>query len=676
MTVVANTPVESTVETGGHQRVTFQETKPLASYLLAFAVGPLDRVPLEGLSVPGHIYTPRGGTDKLGFVLRETPGIVAGLEEYFGLRYPFEKLDFVAVPDFAFGAMENPGLITYRTDLLMVGDNVSGDTAETVLMVIAHEVAHIWYGDLVTMEWWNDLWLNEAFASWMAWSIIERLYPQYESRLNLPQTSAFAADQSSASRAIRRTVRNSEDVFAGVRLHYSKGRTLLRMLEAYVGAETWQRAIRKYVERYAWDNATEKDLWATVSEVSGLDIGAIAGAYLNQPGFALVSIDADGKIRQQRYVLPGNEAPNLSWQVPLNIKYSKDGEIRQTFYLLEDQSGTADLPEGTEWIFPDAGGNGYFRWETDLERFYALVDDVDRLGDRERIALLDNSEALFSIGKLSLADYLYVVERLLRDPHPLVFLPALEGVKTIGDEFVDDSTRVAFGRFVDGVLGDRLEAIGLDTRSGDSEAILQMRPRLLRVLGEYGANRGVREGAAALAARYLAKPDSVDSDLANEALRVTALHDDGSMYDDYISAYLGAKKPVDKSAILDAVYFDEPEIVASHLDFLLTDAVQGRDAAKGVTLYADVIDDNTPVFAWLEENFDALTAKIPDYLRSRMPQVVGGGCSEASLDRLRNFFDGRDGVETSLHKATLTARACIDRRQRHVADLERFLDGQ
>ncbi|MCP5092566.1 MAG: M1 family peptidase, partial [Gammaproteobacteria bacterium] len=289
--VVANTPPETTDKEDGWQRVTFMQTPPLPSYLIAYAVGPLDRVAIEGLSVPGHVYVPKGHAGELGFVLQQTPTIVAALEDYFGSKYPYRKLDFIAVPEFAFGAMENPGLITYRTDLLLVGDEVAGRQAINVLNVIAHEVAHIWYGDVVTMAWWDDLWLNEAFATWMANTILETVYPQYHTVLNLPQDGAFAADQLTTSRPIRRAVRNEDEVFESVGLNYTKGHALLLMLERYVGHEVWRRAIRKYVDKFAWSNATESDLWAVVSEESGLDISEIAGDYLNQPGFASVSID-------------------------------------------------------------------------------------------------------------------------------------------------------------------------------------------------------------------------------------------------------------------------------------------------------------------------------------------------------------------------------------------------
>lgn len=674
LTVIANTPVASESQDNGWQRVEFLQTQPLPSYLLAYAVGPLDRAPIEGMSVEGYVYTPKGHTDKLGFVLRETPVIVSALEEYFGSDYPYRKLDFVAVPEFAFGAMENPGLITYRTDLLLVGDEVSGATAETVLNVIAHEVAHIWYGDLVTMAWWNDLWLNEAFATWMARSTLERIYPQYDPQLKLPQAGAFGADQRTTAKPIRRTVRNNEEIFDGIGLNYSKGHAVLRMLEHYVGHDVWQEAIRAYLDEHAWSNATEQDLWAAVSEVSGLDIAKIAGDYLNQPGFATVTIDDDGNVSQKRYLTYGRDAEELEWSIPLTVKYKADGTVRQTFYLLEDESGSIDLPSDTDWVFPDAGGNGYFRWAVDLDQFYELVEDLDELSNREKIALLDNSEALLNAGDLSLADYLFVLNRLLADPYPLVFLPTLEKVKAIGDNFVDASNREQFRAFIDAALTERFAEVGAVTRADDSEALLQMRPRLMRVLGEFGSDPAVRTAAQELADAYLADPASVDDNLALEALRITAMNDDGGRYPLYRDTYLESGSANQKTNILAAIYFENPDVIHEHLDFSISDDVAAGDAVLGVNLYSAILDDRRIVFDWVDENEEAFLAKMPGYYGALLPQILGGGCSREDLEMLNAFFADRPAIyASSLAKAVETAEACISRKEQHADALAEFL---
>ena len=674
LVTVANTPVESMTEDDGWQRVEFMPTPPLPSYLLAYAVGPLDRAPISGLDVPAFVYTPKGRSGEVGFVTRETPTIVAALEDYFGSDYPFRKLDFIAVPEFAFGAMENPGLITYRTDLLLVGDEASGNTAEQVLMVIAHEVAHIWYGDLVTMAWWDDLWLNEAFASWMAWTVMENYYPQFESNLMLTQERAFPSDQRTSSEAIRKPIRSTEDALAGAGLNYTKGNALLRMIERYVGKDVWQRAIRAYIKKHAWGNTTERDLWDAVAAESGLDVYAIAGDFLNQPGFARIIVDEQGAVTQQRYLTEGREAPDLAWQVPLNVKYKADDKVRQTFLLLQKDGGTLDIPSNTDWIFPDAGGNGYYRWQTSLEQLYRLVDDIDELTGREKIALLGNSEALLNAGELSLADYMFVLNTLIRDPHPLVFLPTLEKLITIGDDFIDATSREAFARFMDQAIAQRFEEVGVASRPDDSEAITQMRPRLLRALGQFGSDETVRKTAAGLTNQYFMSADSVPTEIALEAMRVTALNDDGSKYEQYRKAYLGSTSEAQKSNILSAVYFDNPDVVRKHLDFSISSAVPAGDAPNAVRFFGSILEDPSTMYDWLEENLDAFEAKIPAFYHSILPQVVGNTCSRDGLQLLQEFFGKRgDKYAESLARAVETAESCIDRRDRHASALQQFL---
>jgi aminopeptidase N len=677
LVVVANTPVESSSRDGEWQRVMFMETPPLPSYLIAYALGPLDYAELEGISIPGRVYVPKGHADELGFVLRETPKILAALEDYFGSDYRFRKMDFVAVPEFAFGAMENPGLITYRTDILLVGDEASGNQAAQVLNIIAHEIAHIWYGDVVTMAWWDDLWLNEAFATWMANTILENVYPQYETVLNLPQQGAFANDELTTSKPIRRVVRNNDEIFESVGLNYSKGHALLRMLERYVGPEVWQRAIRKYVETYAWSNATEKDLWAIVSDESGIDVSGIAGDFLNQPGFAVISVDDKGRVRQERYVREGLEVEDMTWRLPLNVKYKADGEIRQTFMLFDKRRGELDVPRNADWVFPDAGGNGYYRWSTSDEQFYNLIDDFDELSAREKIALLDNTEALLNNGALTMADYLYVLERLFKDPHPLVFLPALEKLKLIGEEFVDASTEESFAAFIDRSLGPRYKEVGIEQKQDDTEAVLRLRPRLVRALGQFGSDARLIEEASAMVDQYFDSADSIQSEMALEAMRVTAMNDDGGRYDDYQRIYLDSDIAGQKSNILSAIYFQNPEVVRRHLDFTLTDEVQAGDSLTGLSLYAYVLEDHSLLYEWLDENFDALLAKVPGAYAPMLPQFVASSCRQDNLDRLVAFFESRgEQYAPSLAKARETQESCIARRDRHVDAFREFLESR
>ena len=674
LTVISNTPVESRSESEGWQQVQFMQTRPLPSYLLAYAVGPLDRAPIEGMSVPGFIYTPKGRAGEVGFARRNTPAILKALEGYFGAPYHYRKLDLLAVPEFAFGAMENPGLVTFRTDLLMVGDEASGSTAAAVLGVIAHELAHMWYGDLVTMAWWDDLWLNEAFASWMGGKVMKSVYPEFEPDLRLPQSNAFYEDRRVSAKAIRKPVRTEAEGIEDLGLNYTKGEAILLMIEAYVGPEVFRAAIRDYLARHAWDNATAADLWAAITEHAGGDISAIAADYIDQPGMATVSIDAGGKVTQSRYTSFGREAPAQSWRIPLDIKYKHEGQIKRMAYLLKGESGQLELPEGTEWVFPDAGANGYYRWRTDAKWFARLTQDTDLLSNREKIALLDNSEGLVGAGQQPLNAYMAVIARALDDAHPLVALPAINAILDIGYDMVDANSVENFSHFVDRSLVGQLQHVGIEPRPGDSETVQQMRPRLLRLAGQFGTDPAVSEAALAMAKRYLADHDSVPSDLAREALRVSALNGNAELYARYREAYLKSDSENQKSTILQAVYFRDPAIVRKHLDFSITEAVPAGDAVSALSSFAFVLDDHAPLYEWLEKNLEAFQAKMPEFYTPLLPLVMQSACSANNLALLKGFFGPRGEVyAASLTKATETIEDCIARKAREGASLEAFL---
>ncbi|MGI9220139.1 MAG: M1 family metallopeptidase [Woeseiaceae bacterium] len=675
LTVVANTPVAAESRMDGWQRVEFMPTKTMSSYLVALAVGPLDRAPIDGLSVPGYVYVPKGHADSLGFVIENTPKIFDALEDYFGTSYPFRKLDFVGVPEFAFGAMENVGLATYRLEYLTLGDDATGSTASWTLGTIAHEIGHMWFGNLVTMEWWNDLWLNEAFASWIDEVILESLYPEFESHLELPQATAFGIDQGASVKPIRKEVKTDSDVTEGLYLPYYKGLTLLMMLENYVGPDKWQEGVRSYLDKFAWRNAKEPDLWQAISESSGIDVSDIARSFLNQPGFPILTVDTNGAVSQSRYLRYGAEAPDLLWTIPINVKYKKDGKIREVFYLLDHKEGEIDLPSGADWILPDAGAEGYYRWEIDINQFHALVDDIGSLDDKEKMALLDNSLALLEARRLSLEDYMLVLTKLLDESHPLVLLRAVNATISIGTDYVTDDNAVAFARFVNASLADRFAEIGLETREDDSETMIRLRPRLVRLLGQYGANPEFVAAVAEKAELYLESPQAVDDSLARELLRVIALNDkDGSFYDQYIQAYLKSDDLRQRITILQSVYFKDPEVIEKALNFSISDEVLAGHAEYVPIYFARTLDDHTILYKWLDENVDTYQAKIPANSRQELPASLTGRCNERNLKMMQDFFADRDQIyQASLSRQVERLRACIDTRNYNRAALLDFL---
>jgi len=298
---LANTPVEGSVEKDGWKTVTFKRTPPLPSYLLAIAVGPFEYTPVPGLKVPTRIVTCQGEKRLTGASVQSTPRLLAGPERWFGIPYPFEKLDIVAVPEFAYGAMENAGLITFRDDVVLL-DPASASAAQrrANASVICHELSHMWFGDLVTMAWWDDLWLNESFADWMAAKVTDEVYPQFRAGLNDLQRvqNVKRGDTQPSTRPIRDKTTASAAGLQNVGLVYSKGNAVLSMFERYLGPETFRKGVQAYLRQHAWGNATAADLWQALDQASGTNVSAAMTTFLDQPGVPFLRVvPAPGGVR-------------------------------------------------------------------------------------------------------------------------------------------------------------------------------------------------------------------------------------------------------------------------------------------------------------------------------------------------------------------------------------------
>ena len=344
--------------------VVFKRTPPLPSYLLALAVGPFDTVPITGMSVPGRVVTVKGKGGLAAEAARVAPPLLGALERYFGRPYPFEKLDLLAVPEYWPGAMENPGAITFADQILLI-DPAGASVAQRRLLieVTAHEIAHMWFGDLVTMAWWDDLWLNESFASWMGDKVTQEAFKEteVETRSVEGAQKAMNTDARLTTRAIRQPVGAMDNLLqAADELAYQKGEAVLGMFEAWLGPDVFRQGIRDYLAAHEWGNATAADLWSALSKASGQDVGKPMATFLDQPGVPVVSamIVDDGKsvrLSQQRFVGAGVKAPPAQWQIPVGVKFSDGGVVQTKTFLLT--SASQDFKLGVknkvvDWIHP------------------------------------------------------------------------------------------------------------------------------------------------------------------------------------------------------------------------------------------------------------------------------------------------------------------------------------
>lgn len=654
---VTNAPVAMESRDGDWKTIAFGRTPPMSSYLVAMAVGPFEHVPVPGQSVPGRIITPRGQSALAAEAARLAPSLLARLEEYFGIPYPYAKLDQIAVPEYVYGAMENPGLITY-TDrgLLMDSDRPSFSARRRLAGTMAHEMAHMWFGDLVTMAWWDDLWLNESFATWISARIVEWQHPEFRSRIGQSQAikGAMRSDALPSITAIRRKVTSETDLAQlADELTYSKGCGILTMVENWIGPAKFRAAMRVYFQRHAWGNTKATDLWAAFSETSGDDITSILSGFIERPGVPLVAIELAGgglRLSQSRSHNLGDPELPGQWQVPVVLLWSRNGELHRERLLLKEKDQTFTVPgiADAEWIYPNAGEAGYYRWRLSPELNSRLARRSTELSSIERIGLLDNTSALFSAGLMDGNDYLAYVTAFAGDLDPDVNGNVIGTVTRLRDAYVTEQSATAYQVYRNAILRPVLKRIGLRAVPGEPESNGPLRNTLYGALGFDANDPEVVAECRRIAAQYLQDPRSADPTLLGVALRVTAHHGDAPLFDTYQAALEKARNPAARSALIATLSaFRDPALTQRALAYSLTPAlnsteflsvVQGLGGAGGrYGTEAGGPARNEIAVDWIMTNYPAIAAKAPPEYTARLISVAANAKKE-TFTKLRDFL--------------------------------------
>ncbi|HEX2686175.1 MAG TPA: M1 family metallopeptidase, partial [Kofleriaceae bacterium] len=439
--VVGNMPVVQESPGGaGRKLVRFATTPPLPSYLVAFAVGPFDtrattlapgavrRVPL-----PLGAVALRGRGKDTAYALAEESAVIAEQERYFGVAFPYPKLDLVAVPDFQSGAMENAGAITFRDSQLLVDDQVTSlDQRIDVANVLAHETAHQWFGDLVTMPWWDDLWLNEGFATFLATRTLEAVRPEFEAELRAASRTnmVMSADSLTSSRRIRQPIETTHDITnAFDAITYEKGAAVLAMLEHFIGDEPFRRGLHDFLVAHATGNATTDELVQALAAASGKELRPLVGSFLDQPGVPVVGARLRCEaghgwveLTQARWRPVGSPIPeDALWTIPVCVRAGIATGTEKACTLLAARTGALELSGCAGWIMPNAQAAGYYRSTLSAEDLAHLRDRGTRqLSVVERVMLAHDLEAAFRSAALPGDEVLRGLEPLARDPHGAV----------------------------------------------------------------------------------------------------------------------------------------------------------------------------------------------------------------------------------------------------------------
>ncbi len=693
LTAVSNTARLSERIEGGKKLVTFADTIRMSTYLVAFIVGRLEgteprlvgRTPVRLWAVPGKRHLTSFGLDIAAFSL-------AFFEDYYGLPYPGDKLDLLAIPDFASGAMENLGAITFRETALLADERAATHLElERVADVVAHENAHMWFGDLVTMSWWNGLWLNEAFATFMEVLAVDAWKPEWQRWTNfgVSRAAAMIVDGLQATRPIEYPVRAPKDADAMFDvLTYEKGASVLRMLEQHIGPNVFREGVRRYLQRHLYGNADTKDLWIALGDAARQDIPALMDGWIFQEGYPLIKVTKEGttlRLSQERFTyLPfavragSSRAAVPSWHVPVQIRLTTDGtsgNAATVKLLLTERETRLPLSADMTSILVNEGGHGFYRVQYQPDLLQTLLRQPGQLAPIERFNLINDAWAATVAGLTPLADYLAVTAQFRGERDRNVWTVLIESFHFL-DRLVRPTERPRLEVFIRDRLGPAVAELGWEPTEGEDELTRQLRGDLLRALGTIGNDAAVQARAAEVYARALAAPEAVDANVLQAVIAVLAHTGDDRRYEDFLQRFQQAATPQDERRYLYALAAFQPAaLLARTIAHTLDDTIRTQDGPFILRLLLLSVYGREQAWAFIKTNWDRLDQLFPKSGLRRMCDGLSGlATPELEEDVLRFVAERKiDLGGKTLAQYLEQLRIAVTFREREGATLSRFI---
>jgi len=694
--VVANAPaLREEPARAGRRTVHFAPTPPLSSYLLALAVGPLESSAERRLGdVPIRVWHVPGKGALTAFALEAAYESLRRLQDYFGIAYPYAKLDLVAVPDFEAGAMENAGAVFFRETLLLL-DPSTASLAERKRAgeVIAHELAHMWYGDLVTMAWWDDLWLNEALATWMAYRVVDDWQPGWRMwhGFEHDRASALALDALSNTHPIYAPVRSVAEATENFDvITYEKGAAVVRMIEHYLGAEVFQRGVRLYMDRHREGNAVAADLWRALEEASGQQVTRLAQTWIAQAGFPLVAFapagDGTVRVRQERFFAdPRVPAARrrVRWPLPLVVKWkSANGPVLGR--VLADKVSQVITPPGGDrpaWYFGNAGAGGFYRVLHDPHAARALLAELPSALDAvERHALVGDQWALVRAGRAPIEAFLDVVEAMADETDHDV-LDGLSGPLALLDQQLVEPASVHQTALRSWIAGrfPALHRLGWEASADESDDVRLRRASLLRIVGGIAEQPSVMAEARRRLDSYLADRTSLEPNLADPVVALAARGGDAALYERYRAVVSEARTPQERRRFLiNLGSFRTPEAIRRTLDGALSPEVPTQDVAFVLMRLLGNPAGRVAAWKFITRKWTALRRRIPPLMLSRLVESTPELRERRYAREVRAFFASHPVPEATraLKQALEMFRLNDELRRRTAAGLARWLESR
>ena len=674
--IVSDTPAPAVDGVSKHT-VVFARTPKISSYLVAFLVGDFECVSgaSDGTSI--RVCAMPGAAETGRFALSTAQYVLNYYNHYFGIRYPLTKLDMIALPDFGPGGMENFGAITYRETLLLVDEKTATlEQKKDVALTVAHEVAHQWFGDLVTMQWWDNLWLNEGFATWMASKAMMKLHPdwQYSADNAVGLDGTLDLDSRPTTHAIRAkadTRAEIAELFDGIA--YGKAGATLSMVENYLGEETFRRGVHNYLSAHLYANATAEDFWRAQTVTSGKPVDKIMSSLVIQPGVPLLTFTGDESgtigVTQSRFFSgpTTNIGGTQTWTLPVCFKTTG----KPACVLL----GSADQQfklSAAKFPFANAGAKGYYRSSYPKAIYQDILARAETLTPEERIILMGDQWALMRSGAATVGDNLNLAAALRNDPDPVVLGKALAMIGEIADRIATDDERTDLRAWIRKEFTPAYRALGpvLTGRDIEPQSKQQMRALLVVALGD-AKDPAVMAEARTLANRYIADQTSVSPSLAPYALYVAATNGDAELYDKLLALRASSRDPeVQATSLFLTTHFTDSALIARTLDSVAVGKMRNKDGATMLAILVRSRDTRDHAWNYITRNWDRIQVSS----RSRLVPAAGSFCSAEKRDEVLRFFNAHGvAADGPLKMADEAINSCIQLRDAQEPNLREWL---
>jgi aminopeptidase N/puromycin-sensitive aminopeptidase len=680
--------VSDTPGPGDKHTVRFATTAKLSSYLAALVVGNFEYIEGSADGVPIRVYSTPGKKAMGKFALESAEHILNYYDKYFGIKYPYGKLDLIGLPDFSAGAMENAGCITFREVILLIDEKQgSVDLKKTIASVVAHEMAHMWFGDLVTMKWWDDIWLNEGFATWMSSKPLEKWKPEWN--YDLDDVSGTGGTLNTDSLANTRPIHQAADTPAQIQelfdgIAYGKAASVLRMLEAYLGEESFRAGVNAYLQEHQYANSTADDFWGTQARTSKKPVDRIMPTFVKQAGVPIIDVNSQCSgssttvtLDQRRFYIDREKfqaANDQLWQVPLCLKSSTGA---QKCELLTKKQQTFTLQGCSTWVMANAGATGYYRtgYQPDAVRSLASAAE-SKLTPAERIVLQADIWASVRVGREPVGDYLAFAQGLENERNRAVLEDVLGRLNYIGQYLVTDSDRESYRGWLRQYLTPILKDVGWEPKPEESDEQRTLRARLFTALGYDARDPEVLAKARQIADQALDNPASVDNQLATGAFALAALKGDEAFYSRLMAALKNPKSPEEYYMYLFALpQFTDPKLLQRTLDYAISPDVRSQDALGVVTSVMGNPVGEKQAWDFVLAHWDAVQKAGGPFASAQVVGATSGFCDAHMRDQVVSFYAAHkiEAAERTYRQAIERINNCVDLKSQQEPQLASWL---